>query len=91
MKISIKGRNAFCKSKQGSNLLNSSHDLGSKYAYNICKPKAKFWLLTSLLVDENTKYVFFKREYVYRRYIEGIYRPFTNKKKEVVSTKECKS
>ena len=32
------------------------------YDYNVCKPKAKFWLLLSLLVDENTKFVFFKQE-----------------------------
>ena len=62
VKITIKGHNAFRKSKPGSNLLSSSHDLSSKYAYNACKPKAKFWLLPSLLVDANTNYVFFKRE-----------------------------
>ena len=34
VKISIKGHNALWKSKQGSNLLSTSYDLGSKYAYN---------------------------------------------------------
>ena len=91
VKTSIKGHNTFGKSKQGSNLLTSSHDLGSKYAYNIRKPKAKFWLLPSLLIDENTKYVFFKRKYVYWRYIEDVYRLFTNNKNKVVFTKEYKS
>ena len=42
VKITIKGHNAFWKSKQSSNLLWSSHDLSSQYAYNVCKPKAKF-------------------------------------------------
>ena len=35
VKITTKGHNAFWKSKQGSNLLSSSHDLSSKYAYNV--------------------------------------------------------
>ena len=35
MKITIKGHNASSKSKQGSNLLSRSHDLSSKYAYNV--------------------------------------------------------
>ena len=35
MKITIKGQNASSKSKQGSNLLSRSHDLSSKYAYNV--------------------------------------------------------
>ena len=30
------------KSKQSLNFLNTSHNLGSKYACNACKPKAKF-------------------------------------------------
>ena len=33
MKISIKGNNALWKSKQGSNLLSTSRDLGSIYSY----------------------------------------------------------
>ena len=52
-KTSIKGHYAFWKSKQSSDLLSTSHYLGSKYAYNVCKRKAKFWLRPSLLVDEN--------------------------------------
>ena len=35
VKITIKGHNAFWKSKQSSNLLSSSHDLSSKCAYNV--------------------------------------------------------
>ena len=50
------------KIQAGFKLLSINHDLSSKYAYNVCKPKAKFWLLPSLLVDENTNCVFFKRE-----------------------------
>ena len=65
MKISIKGHDAFWKSRRGSNLLSTSHDLSSKYAY-VCKPRAKFWLLSSLLVDKSTK--FSNRN----RYIGGI-------------------
>ena len=42
-KISVKGHNTLWKSKQGSNLLSTSHDLGSKYAYNVFKSKNKFW------------------------------------------------
>ena len=42
-KISAKGHNTLWKSKQGSNLLSTSHDLGSKYAYNVFKSKNKFW------------------------------------------------
>ena len=76
-KISVKGHNTLWKSKQGSNLLSTSHDLGSKYAYNVYKSKNKFWfretswksdrnlLLRSLLVDENANAIFFKREEVY--------------------------
>ena len=42
-KISVKGHNTWWKSKQGSNLFRTSHDLGSKYAYIVFKSKNKFW------------------------------------------------
>ena len=76
-KISVKGHNTLWKSKQASNLLSTSHNLDSKYAYNVYKSKNKFWfretswksdrnlLLRSLLVDENANAIFFKREEVY--------------------------
>ena len=39
-KISIKRHNTL---KQCSNLLSTSHNLGSKHAYNVYKSKNKFW------------------------------------------------
>ena len=42
-KISKKGHNTLWNSKQCSNLLSTSHNLGSKYAYIVYKSKNKSW------------------------------------------------
>ena len=57
------------------------------------KIRYKNVFLPFLLVDENTKFVFFKREYVYCRYISYVISHFvslivTNNKKEFVFSKE---
>ena len=93
-KTSIKGHYAFWKSKQSSDLLSTSHYLGSKYAYNVCKRKAKFWLRPSLLVDENSLYFSNENRYIAEVYLIGWLsvtsqaRFFPNNKKVFVFSKE---